>query len=298
LARIYGCLGGYRLSSLRHSSKQHSWETNMTLRKKLGSGIERLELRAAPSTLLGTGISSAFLDNGLESKFDVPSLGTKQIGSGFVAKVTPGAGSKSGGQSQAEPPAKPQAIFDAVFAARYAARHPSSDITGQRAGARSNIEDTAHSDDHEKGAVFSAAMGRGWVTVNAIPNATGTFSAEIEVKLKGADPNTTYTLQRAPEVGRPLATDGICQRANGSYPWEQPNSVGFPPAPAFPTFVLSETGMPVTVTTNGGGNGKVSFHFDAPGIASGAAFDVEFRAIDLTGVATPIHSDCFQVIPQ
>ena len=38
--------------------------------------------------------------------------------------------------------------------------------------------------------------------------------------------------------------------------------------------------------------------FDAPGIARGAAFDVEFRAIDLAGVASPIHSDCFQVTPQ
>jgi hypothetical protein len=82
------------------------------------------------------------------------------------------------------------------------------------------------------------------------------------------------------------------------FPWEQPNSEGFPPAPAFATFVLPESGMPVTITTNGGGNGKVSFHFDAPGIARGAAFDVEFRAIDLAGVAGPIYSDCFQVTPQ
>jgi hypothetical protein len=42
----------------------------------------------------------------------------------------------------------------------------------------------------------------------------------------------------------------------------------------------------------------VSFHFDAPGIARGAAFDVKFRAIDLTGAASPILSDCFQVTPQ
>jgi hypothetical protein len=151
-------------------------------------------------------------------------------------------------------------------------------------------------DDDDKGVDFGAAMGRGWVIVNAIPNATGTFSADIEVKLKGAAPNTTYTLQRAPEVGRPLATDGICQRANGLWPWEQPNSEGFPPAPAFLTFVLPAG--PVTITTNGGGNGKVSFHFDAPGIARGAAFDVKFRAIDLTGVVSPILSDCFQVTPQ
>jgi hypothetical protein len=158
------------------------------------------------------------------------------------------------------------------------------------------------SGNSNQGADFGAEMGRGWVNVNAVPNATATFSADIEVKLKGGAPNTTYTLQRAPEVGRPLATDGICQRAGGLWPWEQPSSEGFPPAPAFLTFVLPATdtmpATPVTITTNGGGNGKVSFHFDAPGIARGAAFDVEFRAIDLAGVASPIHSDCFQVTPQ
>jgi hypothetical protein len=149
---------------------------------------------------------------------------------------------------------------------------------------------------------FGAEMGRGWVKVTAVPNATGTFSADIEVKLKGAAPNTTYTLQRAPEVGRPLGADGIAQRANGLYPWEQPNSAGFAPAPAFLTFVLPATATTpasaVTITTNGGGNGKVRFHFDAPGIASGATFDVEFRAIDLTGAGGTIFSDAFQVTPQ
>jgi hypothetical protein len=159
------------------------------------------------------------------------------------------------------------------------------------------------SDNSATGAeTFGAAMERGWVKVTAVPNATGTFSADIEVKLKGAAPNTTYTLQRAPEVGRPLSADGIAQRANGLYPWEQPNSAGFPPAPAFLTFVLPATATTpasaVTITTNGGGNGKVRFHFDAPGIARGATFDVEFRAIDLGGVAGTIFSDAFQVIPQ
>ena len=156
----------------------------MTLRKKLGSGLERLELRAAPSTLLGAGIASAILGSGLESKLDAPSLGTKQIESGFVAKATPGLGSTSESQSQTEPTAKPQAILDAVFAARSAARHAPSDSTGQRAGARSHMDDTSHGNDDNKGVDFGAAMGRGWVIVNAVPKATGTFSAEIEVKLK------------------------------------------------------------------------------------------------------------------
>jgi hypothetical protein len=74
------------------------------------------------------------------------------------------------------------------------------------------------------------------------------------------------------------------------FPWEQPHSEGFSPAPAFVTFFLPESGLPATITTNGGGNGKVNFHFDAPGIARGATFDVEFRTIDLAGIASPIYS--------
>jgi hypothetical protein len=113
---------------------------NMTLRKKLGSGIERLELRAAPSTLLGAGISPAFLGNGVENKLDALYLGTKQVESGFVAKATPGFGGKSEGQALTEPAAKPQAIFDTVFAARSAVRRDSTESTGQRVGARCSTE--------------------------------------------------------------------------------------------------------------------------------------------------------------
>ena len=144
-----------------------------------------------------------------------------------------------------------------------------------------------------------AASGRGvgLANVRALPNPT--FSADITVVLVGVAPNTTYTLQRAPEVGRPLATDRICQRANEQFPWEQPNSPGFPPAPAYPTFVLPTTPPTnVTLTTNKWGVGHARFHFEAPTIPAGAAFDVQFRAIDLTGAAPSIVSDCFQVTPQ
>jgi hypothetical protein len=45
----------------------------MTIRKKLGSGIERLELRAAPSTLIGTGVSLAPRPGtGLDNQFEAP----------------------------------------------------------------------------------------------------------------------------------------------------------------------------------------------------------------------------------
>jgi hypothetical protein len=52
------------------------------------------------------------------------------------------------------------------------------------------------------------------------------LSAEITVNVHGTAPNTVFYLQRAPEIGRPLGSDGICQRALGLWPWEQPNSAG------------------------------------------------------------------------
>jgi hypothetical protein len=300
----------------------------MNVKKRLGAGFERLETRAAPSTLLGMGVSidPAWLPLELVDQTQARPVRATRVEAGFVATAAglPGinpagksltalpaslesglvaaaarlTGSNSAGKSLTDWPAKLEDAVDSFFTGGLSSAKGLSDTIPEHAGGRSISDNTVEDFNSSKGESFGAPMGRGSVTVNAVPNATGTFSADIEVKLKGAAPNTTYTLQRAPEVGRPLAADGICQRADGLWPWEQPNSEGFPPAPAFLTFVNPATGVPVTISTNGGGNGKVSFHFDAPGIASGATFDVEFRAIDLAGVASPIHSDCFQVTPQ
>ena len=148
--------------------------------------------------------------------------------------------------------------------------------------------------------MFGAPMvGGGSVKVHS--KANDTFSAEITVTLEKATPSTTYTIQRAPEIGRPNATDKVCQRANSQFPWEQPNSKDFPAAPAYVTFELppgSSAPGPVTIMTDAAGNGTTTFKFDAPMIKRGAAFDVQFRAIDLAGKGKPVVSECFQVTPQ
>ena len=112
----------------------------MTLRSKLGSGIESLEMRAAPSTLLGTGIA---LGSELQSEFAVRALAAKRVESAFVATITPGAGGQSSGSSPSEFLAKPQTLLDAVFAGRSAARNAFSDSTGHHAGAKAVAKDTA-----------------------------------------------------------------------------------------------------------------------------------------------------------
>ena len=111
-----------------------------------------------------------------------------------------------------------------------------------------------------------------------------------------AGARTTLYIQRAPEVGRPLGSDGICQRANGLWPWEQPNSAGFPPAPAFVTFPRPLAGDFKTLTTDSDGAGSAHFAFDLPTLADGTVFDVEFRLVDsVTAPTTDLRTGCFTV---
>src|SRR5687767_955024 len=72
--------------------------------------------------------------------------------------------------------------------------------------------------------VFTNLKGEGGfaamsVTPKAIPEAT--MAADISVRLVGMRPNATYLFQRAQEGvgGRPLGSDGICQRGLGLSPW-------------------------------------------------------------------------------
>jgi hypothetical protein len=143
--------------------------------------------------------------------------------------------------------------------------------------------------------VAVSGQGTGIVNFTATAAADG-FSAEITVNVHGTAPNTTFYLQRAPEVGRPLGHDGICQRAGALWPWEQPNSPDFPPAPAFVTFPRPLAGDLTTLTTDGDGAGDTHLAFDLPAIADGTQFDVEFRLVDsLTLPTTDLRSACFTV---
>ena len=128
------------------------------------------------------------------------------------------------------------------------------------------------------------------VTTKATPDAY--FDADIAVHVVNARPSATYVVQRAPEVGRTLGSDGICQRALGLAPWSSADT----PAPAFVSFVLPGASSPVTLTTNASGEGTVTFEFKVPTVPTGTRFDVMFRL--LNDVATPtsiFQSSCFTV---
>jgi hypothetical protein len=143
--------------------------------------------------------------------------------------------------------------------------------------------------------VFSPVTGpgAGGVSVTPISNAAGSFEAVIRIRLQGGRPATTYTVQRAPEIGRANGADGVCQRALGQAPW----SASDPPALAFLTFTQPGSAMPMTFTTQPNGNGSLDFQFAAPTIPAGTMFDVMFRLVDdAAAPATELRSGCFTVV--
>jgi hypothetical protein len=132
------------------------------------------------------------------------------------------------------------------------------------------------------------------ISVTPKPIPEGTFTADISVRLVGLRANTTYLVQRAQEGvgGRPLGADGICQRAQGLYPWSSSD----PAAPAFQTMPLPATGPLVAVTTASNGDGAVDFEFRALQILAGTTNDVMFRLVDNdASPTTELRSECTMI---
>jgi len=166
---------------------------------------------------------------------------------------------------------------------------PSSSPSPSQQSLASNRSSATASSTH--GEQLTAVIGAGSGTVNVTPTAAvdGSFSAQINVNIHDAPPNTTFYVQRAPEIGRPNSADGICQRAAGLSPWG-------PPAPNFVTFPLPAGGPLVTLQTSEGGSGAVHIDFAAPTIPDGTQFDVMFQLVDsLTSPTNELRTGCFTV---
>ena len=134
--------------------------------------------------------------------------------------------------------------------------------------------------------------GQGGVSVTPIAVPEAYFTASIKVRLHGAKPNTQYTVQRSPEVNRPLGHDGSCQRALGISPW----APGDTTASAFVTFTQPGTTTAVTLLSSASGDASVDFNFSAPSVAAGTQFDVMFRVLDdLIAPSNLFLSGCFTV---
>lgn len=145
---------------------------------------------------------------------------------------------------------------------------------------------------HQSAISAVTGTGAGGVSVTPKAIAVATFAADIVVSIQQAKPNTTYFIQRAPEIGRTLGSDGICQRALGTPPW----SAADPAATAFLSFQIPNPGPSATLTTSATGSATRTFEFLAPTIAAGTLFDVMFRLVDSeTAPTLELRSGCFTV---
>ena len=139
-------------------------------------------------------------------------------------------------------------------------------------------------------AVAGVGVGGMSVTPKAIPE--GYFVADIKIRVRNAKPNTTYTVQRAPEIGRAMGSNGICERALGLAPWSSADT----PAAAFITFIPAGGTAPATFMTSASGDGMLDFQFQAATIPKDTRFDVMFRLLDDTTAPTAvILSQCVTV---
>jgi hypothetical protein len=153
------------------------------------------------------------------------------------------------------------------------------DEPGGQARSLSAASANSHDDDDERdrrGGWLElnsiVGPGRGRIRATRIGDPSGNFAVPIDVQVRRAAPNTTYLIQRAPEVNPPpgtnptTTTDGFCQRGFDLPPWSTV-------AARFLTFQSS------TLTTDRRGNGALEFVFVAP--VWFPAFDVMFRLLEV-----------------
>jgi len=118
-----------------------------------------------------------------------------------------------------------------------------------------------------------SGQGSGIVNVTATAQDDGAFHAQIEVNVHGAPPNTTFLVQRRPD----LTADGACTGAS------------------FITFP-----GPARLTTSAGGAGAAHIDFAPPAgspYLTADQFDVMFRLLEESPNpgATELRTDCFTV---
>lgn len=123
-----------------------------------------------------------------------------------------------------------------------------------------------------------AVLGSGAGAVNVTPTAEdqGTFHVQGQVHIRDAAPNTTYLVQRAPDLN---VADPSC-----TGPW-----ISFP---------LPNPGPIVTLTTSPAGAGAAHFELGVGGaFTSGTPFNVRFRVIEAVQNPTSIlMTDCVTVV--
>lgn len=140
--------------------------------------------------------------------------------------------------------------------------------------------------------VAVVGLGEGGMSITPKSIAEGYFAADIKVRVRNAKANATYTVQRAPEIGRALGNNGVCERALGISPWSSADT----PAAAFMTFIPFGATTAATFTTSASGEGTLNFEFRAPTVPKDTKFDVMFRLVDdAAAPASVLLSQCVTV---
>ena len=159
----------------------------------------------------------------------------------------------------------------------------------QTAAGRTVVAQLIQDSTETHGQLLSAVSGTGTGIVNVTATArpvAGTpagfgFSVEGEVTVHDAPPNTTFLVQRKPD----LNVNGICE------------------GPAFLTVPFPRPGPLVTLTTSEDGAGAAHFSVQFPTKPDGSAFpdgtqfDVMFRLLESSPNpgATELRTQCFTV---
>lgn len=135
--------------------------------------------------------------------------------------------------------------------------------------------------------------GEGGTSVTSVAHPGGFFAGTMRFRIR-ARANTTYLVQRAADLGRAAADDGVCQRAEGRAPWS-PSDPPF--GSPFVTFPLPFEGALVTLTTDGRGEGSLDYAFETPQIPRGTRFDVKMRLVDDERSPTSdLRSGCMTIV--
>jgi hypothetical protein len=126
-----------------------------------------------------------------------------------------------------------------------------------------------------------AVSGSGAGTFNLVHTASdrdATGDAQLTISVHGLPPNTTLSVMRAGDVGRPNneQADGVCQRADlGQF------------AP-----VLGPDSQPLTLQTGPGGAGVLHVRLSGP-TPDGTTIDTVYRLVDAIPATVDLRTPCF-----
>jgi hypothetical protein len=146
---------------------------------------------------------------------------------------------------------------------------------------------------HQSALVAVIGGGGGGTSVTSEPHPGAFFAGIMRFRVR-ARPNTTYLVQRAADLGRAAADDGVCQRADGVAPWS-PSDPPF--GTPFVTFPRPFEGALVVLTTDARGEGSLDYPFQTPQIPRGTRFDVRMRLVDdESSPNSDLRSGCMTIV--